>query len=203
MSDTQDIPVPSEIKLHQRTRRLELAYGDGSRYELPAEYLRVFSPAALMSGALVKGKEDVTIVRLLPEGNRGIKPVFNDGHDLSVYTWADLHDLAVNQEDKWALYLRRLEAEGYSRKDHTGPRVRLLYFVKLVPRLGREHEEVRLPETVSTVQSLLAWLRKRGGNWETYLGDDQVKVTVNKQFAKLDTPIQDGDEIAIVPSHTH
>jgi DUF971 family protein len=34
-------PVPTEIRLHRKSRLLEVAYDDGSRYELPCEYLRV------------------------------------------------------------------------------------------------------------------------------------------------------------------
>ena len=38
-------PVPTEIKLHQVSRRLEIAFNTGTRFELPYEFLRVYSGA--------------------------------------------------------------------------------------------------------------------------------------------------------------
>ena len=43
-----DTPVPTEIKLHQKSRILELAYENGDRFELTYEYLRVFTPSACL-----------------------------------------------------------------------------------------------------------------------------------------------------------
>lgn len=40
----RDTPIPTEIKLHQKSRKLELAYATGEHYELNCEYLRVFTP---------------------------------------------------------------------------------------------------------------------------------------------------------------
>lgn len=76
--------------------------------------------------------------------------------------------------------------------------VRLLYFAALAERLGRTSEEVSLPAPVGDVRALLAWLRIRGGPWAQWLGDDAVRVTVDRQFATLDTPVRDGGEIAIL-----
>ena len=39
-------PVPTEIKLHQKSRVMELTFSDGERFELPYELLRVYSPSA-------------------------------------------------------------------------------------------------------------------------------------------------------------
>jgi len=76
--------------------------------------------------------------------------------------------------------------------------VKLLYFAALVDRLGTAAEEIAPPADVATVRDLLALLRQRGGAWEKAFGAGAVRVTVNRQFAELDTPIQDGDEIAFV-----
>ena len=38
--------APTEIKLRNKSRILEIAWADGARYELGFEYLRVFSPSA-------------------------------------------------------------------------------------------------------------------------------------------------------------
>ncbi|WP_039960492.1 gamma-butyrobetaine hydroxylase-like domain-containing protein, partial [endosymbiont of Riftia pachyptila] len=36
-------PIPTEIHLHRQSRRLEISFDDGEKFEYPAEYLRVFS----------------------------------------------------------------------------------------------------------------------------------------------------------------
>ena len=45
-----DAPRPTEIKLHQKSRRMEIAFSDGSRFELSYELLRVYSPSAEVRG---------------------------------------------------------------------------------------------------------------------------------------------------------
>jgi molybdopterin synthase sulfur carrier subunit len=75
---------------------------------------------------------------------------------------------------------------------------RILYFAQLVERLGLPSETVTLPATVTDVRSLLAWLRGRGGAWEQLLADDAVRITVNRQFVNLDTPVGGDAEIGIV-----
>jgi len=77
---------------------------------------------------------------------------------------------------------------------------KILYFAGLVDRLGRASEEVELPPEVATVESLLAWLRGRGGVWEPALQIGAVRVTVNKQFSVPATPIKNPDEIALIPT---
>lgn len=77
---------------------------------------------------------------------------------------------------------------------------KILYFSILVDKFGRAEEEVSLPGSVTDVRTLLAWLRTRGGNWEKALREDAVKVTVNRQFAEVDTAVNDKMEIAIVPA---
>ena len=114
-------PIPAEITLHKKSRSLELGYEDGRRFQLPAEFLRVYSPSAEVRGhgpgqeTLQTGKRDVEITDLEGVGNYAIKPVFSDGHDSGIYSWDLLHDLCVNQEALWADYLARLENAGASR----------------------------------------------------------------------------------------
>lgn len=114
--------TPAEITLHQRSGILELGYEDGTRFELTAEYLRVYSPSAEVKGhapdeaVLQHGKKDVKIKALEPQGNYAIKVIFSDGHDSGIYSWQYLYDLGSNQESYWADYLRRLEEAGKSRQ---------------------------------------------------------------------------------------
>lgn len=116
------IPVPTEIKLHQKSRVLEVHFDDGSQFQLPCEYLRVYSPSAEVRGhgpgqeTLQMGKEDVNISTLEPVGNYGIKPTFSDGHDTGIFSWQELYSLGANMEANWQDYLDRLEKAGYKRK---------------------------------------------------------------------------------------
>ena len=77
---------------------------------------------------------------------------------------------------------------------------KILYFAALVDKLGMASEEADLPATVTDVRALLAWLRARGTIWEQALVDSGVRVTVNRQFAAPETPIDQSMEIAIVPA---
>ncbi len=122
---TQDTPQPTEIKLHQKSRILEIAFSDGSRFELPCEFLRVYSPSAEVRGhgpgqeVLQVGKKDVEITAIEPVGTYAINLVFSDGHDSGIYSWSYLYDLGKNQAELWQRYLDRLAAAGASREPLT------------------------------------------------------------------------------------
>ena len=113
---------PTEIVLHTESNTLELAYEDGSRFKLPAEYLRVLSPSAEVrghgpgQGKLQVGKENVKIKDVEGVGNYAIRIIFDDNHDSGIYDWDYLYDLGVNREQYWADYLKQLEEAGFQRK---------------------------------------------------------------------------------------
>ncbi len=115
-----DSPIPSEIKLHQKSRVLELVFDD-AHFELTFEFLRVFSPSAEVRGhgegqeTLQVGKRDVTILGIEPVGNYAIKPVFSDGHDSGLYSWDVLYTLCTHRDELWQAYLDKLAAAGASR----------------------------------------------------------------------------------------
>jgi molybdopterin synthase sulfur carrier subunit len=67
-----------------------------------------------------------------------------------------------------------------------------------VEKLGRTSEETDLPPSVTDVRTLLTWLRQRGENWEHALAENAVRVTVDRQFVALDSPVDNHAEIAIV-----
>ena len=110
------------IKLHKKSRLLELGYADGTRYQLEAELLRVYSPSAEVRGhgvgqeILQVGKRHVAITAIEPVGNYAIKPTFDDGHNSGIFSWETLFDLATNQVASWADYSARLSAAGASRE---------------------------------------------------------------------------------------
>jgi DUF971 family protein len=120
-------PIPTEIKLHQASRVMELSFADGTRFRMPYEYLRVYSPSAEVRGhgpgqeTLQVGKREVTIVEVEPIGHYAIRPKFSDGHDTGIYSWEYLHDLGSRQQDLWQRYLARLAAAGASRDPDTNP----------------------------------------------------------------------------------
>ena len=122
MSKSPPTPRPTEIKLHQRSRVLELHFDDGLECNLTCEYLRVYSPSAEVRGhgpgqeVLQTGKEDVGIDQLTPSGNYAIKISFDDGHDSGIFTWSYLHELGINYEAYWQDYLDRLADAGQQRK---------------------------------------------------------------------------------------
>ena len=113
---------PTEIKLHQVSSILEISFDDGSVYQLPCEYLRVYTPSAEAIGhapgqeILQVGKEDVTITEIKPIGNYAISPVFSDGHNSGIYTWDLLYKLGAEYQILWTNYLNKLEAAGHKHK---------------------------------------------------------------------------------------
>jgi DUF971 family protein len=123
----QESPQPVEIKLHQKSRKLEIAFSDGSRFELSYELLRVYSPSAEVRGhgpgqeVLQAGKRTVEIVSVEPSGNYAIQPTFSDGHGTGIYSWEYLYWLGENREKLWQDYLERLERAGASREPGPAP----------------------------------------------------------------------------------
>lgn len=122
MSNTQpNSPKPIDIKLHQKSRLLEIVFDDNTECMLSCEFLRVYSPSAEVRGhgagqeVLQTGKEDVNIVGIEPVGNYAVKLIFSDGHDTGLYSWDYLHNLASNYESLWLEYIAKLEMAGIKR----------------------------------------------------------------------------------------
>ena len=114
---------PLEIKLRTESRVLDVRFDDGSHYQLPFEYLRVFSPSAEVKGhgggegTLQVGKERVGIAAVEPVGNYALRLVFDDGHNTGLYSWSLLHELGRDQRTNWSRYLERCAAAGSPRAD--------------------------------------------------------------------------------------
>jgi DUF971 family protein len=119
---SEKTPNPTELSLHQKSRVLEVAFEDGSRFNLPCEYLRVYSPSAEVrghgpgQGTLQVGKEHVNISRIEPVGNYAVCLHFDDEHNTGIYAWETLYDLGKHYERYWAEYLQALKDAGYERK---------------------------------------------------------------------------------------
>ena len=114
-------PNPTEIKLHQESRLLEIKFDNQTECSLSCEFLRVYSPSAEVQGhspskaVLQIGKEKVNITNIEPIGNYAIKITFSDGHDTGLYSWDYLYRLAKNYEQLWIEYLGKLDAAGIKR----------------------------------------------------------------------------------------
>ena len=112
------LPTPTDIKLHKKSRVLEIAFEDGALFQLPFEFLRVYSPSAEVKGhgpgqeTLQVGKEDVDIADLRPVGNYAVCPTFSDGHSSGIYTWDYLYHLGANKPQLWDEYLAKLAVAG-------------------------------------------------------------------------------------------
>ena len=103
-------PWPSEIRLNPEHDLLTIAFDNGERFGLRAEYLRVESPSAEVRNhggpkTIVTGKEQVKISGLEPVGNYALRIAFDDGHDSGLYSWEYLHRLGTEEQEIWATYL--------------------------------------------------------------------------------------------------
>ena len=113
---------PVELRLKKAEKLLEVVFDDGSRFRLPAEYLRVESPSAEVQGhgpgqkTLVAGRAHVGIIELEPVGNYAVRITFDDLHSTGIYSWAYLHQLGTEHEKRWRAYLDGLAANGLSRE---------------------------------------------------------------------------------------
>ena len=131
----QDVPAnserwPTEIRLSGDKRTLNVAFEDGGRFALPAEYLRVSSPSAEVQGhspserKVIGGKIDVAILAVEPVGNYAVKLTFDDMHDTGLFGWAYLYDLGREYRKRWPTYLAELEERGLSREPVKRPAVK-------------------------------------------------------------------------------
>lgn len=122
---TKDTPHPTEIKLHQQSRVLDIAFSDGKVFQFSCEFLRVHSPSAEVSGhgpgqeVLQTGKKTVNIRKIEPVGNYAIQLNFTDGHNTGLYSWDLLYNYGLNQDKMWQRYLQRMEEAGASREHAT------------------------------------------------------------------------------------
>ena len=119
--------TPTEIKLHQKSRQMEISFSDGKRFELSYEFLRVYSPSAEVRGhgpgqeVLQVGKKNVDITAIEPVGSYAVQPSFSDGHDSGLYSWDYLYELGCDRDQLWQQYLQRMQAANASREPGTTP----------------------------------------------------------------------------------
>ena len=117
---------PLEVTVQRAAHLLSIRFEDGQHFDLPTEYLRVYSPSAEVQGhhgvggVLQVGKEEVNIKEVRQIGHYALKIFFDDGHRHGLFTWDYLYDLGQRFDELWADYLARLEQSGHVR--HKTPR---------------------------------------------------------------------------------
>ena len=76
-------------------------------------------------------------------------------------------------------------------------KIQLVYFGRPREQLKISGETAEVPENLTTLAELLAWLRTRGESWACELADNRVRCAINQEFSGLAARIGDRDEVAI------
>jgi DUF971 family protein len=112
---------PSELRLRENGRILQVSFESGETYDLSAEYLRVMSPSAEVQGhrredhLTIGGKRHCRVTAIEPVGTYAVRLIFDDLHSTGIFTWEYLHELGSHYREKWALYEAELKDKGLSR----------------------------------------------------------------------------------------
>ena len=112
---------PTEIRVDRAAKQLVVAFDDGVRFVMGAEYLRVLSPSAEVQGhapgerRTVFGRRHVGITDLEPVGHYAVRIIFDDLHDTGIYSWEYLLSLGREHGERWRAYLDELASKGLSR----------------------------------------------------------------------------------------
>jgi len=81
--------------------------------------------------------------------------------------------------------------------------VRFKYFAWVRERIGRMEEEIEVPPGVTTVGELIAWLKRRGPEYEHALAEPSViRVALDRVHAERGKPIAGTHEVALFPPMT-
>ena len=113
--------MPTDIRLLQKSRRLELSFTDGEAFSFSYEFLRVYSPSAEVRGhspsqaVLQLDKVSVGIEKVELVGAYALKINFDDGHNTGLYSWEYFQDLHDKKEYYWEIYLQKLIEAGHDR----------------------------------------------------------------------------------------
>ena len=81
--------------------------------------------------------------------------------------------------------------------------MKLLYFAWVRQKIGRSEEQLAVPPDVTTVASLIEFLRRRGPGHEAALQTPALlRCAVNQEHAKFDARVGPDDEVAFFPPVT-
>ena len=93
---------PAELRFGRTARRLQVAFRDGTRRDIPYKDLRAASPSAENKGhgngpppPQAPIPDDIDVIGAHPTGRYAVRIEFSDGHRTGLYTWELLASLGV------------------------------------------------------------------------------------------------------------
>ncbi|CAL9045981.1 uncharacterized protein LOC135674575 isoform X1 [Musa acuminata AAA Group] len=113
-------PRLTRLALHP-PKAVEVEFSDGSNFNLPAEFLRVYSPAVdskirtIGGEKVISGRRHVGIMSAEPVGNYGVRIIFDDLHKTGIYTWNYFYHLGANKFTLMRSYIKLLKKHSLSR----------------------------------------------------------------------------------------
>ncbi|XP_062105549.1 uncharacterized protein LOC133817150 isoform X1 [Humulus lupulus] len=117
---TVDAPRLSKFYLHA-PKCVEVRFANGSAFNLSAEFLRIYSPAAdgrvrsIGGEKVISGRRQVGIMSAEPVGNYGVRMIFDDLHKTGIYSWDYFHHLGSNKFSLMRNYIKLLKKHRLSR----------------------------------------------------------------------------------------
>ncbi|GAV85511.1 DUF971 domain-containing protein [Cephalotus follicularis] len=120
MHTTVEAPRLTRFSL-QAPKSVEVEFGDGRKFNLSAEFLRIHSPAAdgkmrsIGGEKVIFGRRHVGIMSAEPVGNYGVRIVFDDLHKTGIYPWNYFYHLGINKFRLMRDYIKTLKKHGLSR----------------------------------------------------------------------------------------
>ena len=82
-------------------------------------------------------------------------------------------------------------------------KIQLKFFASVREALGVADEEANVPDSVTTVGDVRAWLRGRGGVWDETLAEGRaLRRAFNHVMTNEDVRLTDGCEVAFFPPVT-
>jgi sulfur-carrier protein len=81
--------------------------------------------------------------------------------------------------------------------------LKILYFASLREVLGRDQENIEVPETIVTAGQLRTWLSQRDVKYSQGLASNRaLRIAINKRLAHPETALIEGAEVAFFPPVT-
>uniref|UniRef100_A0A7N0TQJ9 Gamma-butyrobetaine hydroxylase-like N-terminal domain-containing protein n=1 Tax=Kalanchoe fedtschenkoi TaxID=63787 RepID=A0A7N0TQJ9_KALFE len=120
LSTASSTPRLTKFSL-QAPKSVEVAFVNGEVFNLSAELLRIYSPAAdskirsVGGEKVIFGRRHVGIMSAEPVGNYGVRLIFDDLHKTGIYTWDYFYSIGSNKFSLMRNYIRTLKKHGLSR----------------------------------------------------------------------------------------
>ncbi|MBT4933123.1 MAG: molybdopterin converting factor subunit 1 [Rhodospirillaceae bacterium] len=81
--------------------------------------------------------------------------------------------------------------------------MKIIYFSWVRDKTGVGSEELNPPASVTTVESLIDWLKEQGaGHAQAFADVSVIRAAVNQEHVKLQHPVGPDDEVAFFPPVT-